>query len=141
MDQTNDLTAETIVNEWSYNDLVRIFVRYGEEKFAKSIARRIEKARQNERIKTTGQLVELIKEGIPAKARRKGGHPAKKVFQAIRIAVNDELGVLEESLEEAFGLLSLHGRISVITFQSLEDRLVKCLGKRRVCPSCRLVCP
>ena len=125
MDQTNDLTAETIVNEWSYNDLVRIFVRYGEEKFAKSIARRIEKARQNERIKTTGQLVELIKEGIPAKARRKGGHPAKKVFQAIRIAVNDELGVLEESLEEAFGLLSLHGRISVITFQSLEDRLVK----------------
>ncbi len=124
MDQTNDLTAETIVNEWSYNDLVRIFVRYGEEKFAKSIARRIEKARQNERIKTTGQLVELIKEGIPAKARRKGGHPAKKVFQAIRIAVNDELGVLEESLEEAFGLLSLHGRISVITFQSLEDRLV-----------------
>lgn len=125
MDQTNDLTAEMIVNEWSYNDLVRIFVRYGEEKFAKSIARRIEKARQNERIKTTGQLVELIKEGIPAKARRKGGHPAKKVFQAIRIAVNDELGVLEESLEEAFGLLSLHGRISVITFQSLEDRLVK----------------
>lgn len=81
MDQTNDLTAETIVNEWSYNDLVRIFVRYGEEKFAKSIARRIEKARQNERIKTTGQLVELIKEGIPAKARRKGGHPAKRSFR------------------------------------------------------------
>lgn len=131
MDQTNDLTAETIVNEWSYNDLVRIFVRYGEEKFAKSIARRIEKARQNERIKTTGQLVELIKEGIPAKARRKGGHPAKKVFQAIRIAVNDELGVLEESLEEAFGLLSLHGRISVITFQSLEDRLVKSMFKEK----------
>lgn len=131
MDQTNDLTAETIVNEWSYNDLVRIFVRYGEEKFAKSIARRIEKARQNERIKTTGQLVELIKEGIPAKARRKGGHPAKKVFQAIRIAVNDELGVLEESLEEAFGLLSLHGRISVITFQSLEDRLVKSMFREK----------
>lgn len=131
MDQTNNLTAETIVNEWSYNDLVRIFVRYGEEKFAKSIARRIEKARQNERIKTTGQLVELIKEGIPAKARRKGGHPAKKVFQAIRIAVNDELGVLEESLEEAFGLLSLHGRISVITFQSLEDRLVKSMFREK----------
>lgn len=131
MDQTNDLTAEMIVNEWSYNDLVRIFVRYGEEKFAKSIARRIEKARQNERIKTTGQLVELIKEGIPAKARRKGGHPAKKVFQAIRIAVNDELGVLEESLEEAFGLLSLHGRISVITFQSLEDRLVKSMFREK----------
>ena len=89
MDQTNDLTAETIVNEWSYNEFVRIFVRYGEEKFDKSIARRIEKDRQNERINTTGQLVELIKEAIPAKARRKGGHPAKKVFQAIRIAVND----------------------------------------------------
>lgn len=131
MDQTNDLTAETIVNEWSYNDLVRVFVRYGEEKFAKSIARRIEKARQNERIETTGQLVDLIKEGIPAKARRKGGHPAKKVFQAIRIAVNDELGVLEESLEEAFGLLSLHGRISVITFQSLEDRLVKSMFREK----------
>ena len=126
-----DVGERGFVNEWSYNDLVRIFVRYGEEKFAKSIARRIEKARQNERIKTTGQLVELIKEGIPAKARRKGGHPAKKVFQAIRIAVNDELGVLEESLEEAFGLLSLHGRISVITFQSLEDRLVKSMFREK----------
>ncbi len=131
MDQTRELTAETVINEWSYGDLVRIFTRYGEEKFARSIARRIESARQRERIRTTGQLVELIKEGIPAKARRKGGHPAKKVFQAVRIAVNDELGALEESLDEAFGLLNLHGRISVITFQSLEDRLVKSMFRER----------
>ena len=131
MDQTRELTAETVINEWSYGDLVRIFTRYGEEKFARSIARRIESARQRERIRTTGQLVELIKEGIPAKARRKGGHPAKKVFQAVRIAVNDELGALEESLDEAFGLLNLHGRISVITFQSLEDRPVKSMFRER----------
>lgn len=131
MDQNQALTARKIVNEWSYGELVRIFTRYGEEKFAKSIARQIERKRQEEEIQTTGQLVELIKAGIPAKARRKGGHPAKKVFQALRIAVNNELGVLEDSLGQALSLLNPHGRISVITFQSLEDRLVKTMFKEK----------
>ncbi|MEC5119082.1 16S rRNA (cytosine(1402)-N(4))-methyltransferase RsmH, partial [Lactiplantibacillus plantarum] len=101
MDQSQELTAQTVVNEWSYNDLVRIFFRYGEEKYAKQVARRIEKVREQHPIVTTGELVEIIKEAIPAAARRTGGHPAKRVFQAIRIAVNDELGALEESLEQA----------------------------------------
>lgn len=131
MDQSQALTARKIVNEWSYGELVRIFTRYGEEKFAKSIARQIERKRQEEEIQTTGQLVELIKAGIPAKARRKGGHPAKKVFQALRIAVNNELGVLEDSLGQALSLLNPNGRISVITFQSLEDRLVKTMFKEK----------
>ena len=131
MDQSQALTAKTVINDWSYQELVRIFMRYGEEKFAKSIARRIESARQQAPIETTGQLVELIKAGIPAKARRKGGHPAKKVFQAVRIAVNDELGALEESLDQAFEVLDVGGRISVITFQSLEDRLVKTMFKEK----------
>ncbi|MFT8555870.1 MAG: 16S rRNA (cytosine(1402)-N(4))-methyltransferase RsmH [Liquorilactobacillus hordei] len=131
MDQTQELNAEKVVNEWPYEKLVRIFFRYGEEKYAKSIARRIEKERQSVQIETTGQLVELIKEAIPARARRTGGHPAKKVFQAIRIAVNDELGALEQSLEEALELINVGGRISVITFQSLEDRLVKSLFKEK----------
>lgn len=131
MDQSQSLTARDVVNDWSYEQLVRIFLRYGEEKFAKSIARRIEKVRQQTPIETTGQLVDLIKEAIPAKARRKGGHPAKKTFQAIRIAVNDELGALEESLEQALDLLNPGGRISVITFQSLEDRLVKVMFKQK----------
>lgn len=131
MDQSQSLTARDVVNNWSYEQLVRIFFRYGEEKFAKSIARRIEKVRQQTPIETTGQLVDLIKEAIPAKARRKGGHPAKKTFQAIRIAVNDELGALEESLEQALDLLNPGGRISVITFQSLEDRLVKVMFKQK----------
>ena len=131
MDQSQSLTARDVVNDWSYEQLVRIFFRYGEEKFAKSIARRIEKVRQQTPIETTGQLVDLIKEAIPAKARRKGGHPAKRTFQAIRIAVNDELGALEESLEQALDLLNPGGRISVITFQSLEDRLVKVMFKQK----------
>ena len=98
MDQGQALTAKQIVNEWSFNDLVRIFSRYGEEKFAKSIARKIEKQRQLQPIQTTTELVEVIKAGIPARARRTGGHPAKRVFQALRIAVNDELGALDSSL-------------------------------------------
>lgn len=125
MDQTQELSAYEVVNEWPYEDLVRIFYRYGEEKFSKQIARRIEKTRENEPIETTLQLVDVIKEGIPAKARRKGGHPAKRVFQAIRIAVNDELKAFEDSLEQAIERVKVHGRISVITFHSLEDRLCK----------------
>ncbi len=107
------------------------FYRYGEERFAKPIARKIEQYRKTKRIETTEQLVDIIKEGIPAAARRHGGHPAKKVFQAIRIAVNDELGALETSLEQALSLLNPGGRISVITFQSLEDRLVKSMFKEK----------
>ncbi|RHW39741.1 16S rRNA (cytosine(1402)-N(4))-methyltransferase RsmH [Lysinibacillus yapensis] len=129
MDQTASLSAFHVVNEWAYEDLVRIFFRYGEEKFSKQIARKIEEARKHAPIETTAQLVELIKEGIPAPARRKGGHPAKRVFQAIRIAVNDELGAAEDSLMDAIELLKVGGRISVITFHSLEDRLTKTIFK------------
>ncbi|KIL50377.1 16S rRNA methyltransferase [Jeotgalibacillus alimentarius] len=129
MDQTSPLTARVVVNEWPFEDLVRIFFRYGEEKFSKQIARKIEAARELKPIETTAELVECIKDGIPAPARRKGGHPAKRVFQAIRIAVNDELGVIEESLEQAIGMLNPGGRISVITFHSLEDRICKTMFK------------
>lgn len=129
MDQTAELTAYHVVNEWRYEDLVRIFFRYGEEKFSKQIARKIEEARKLSPIETTGQLVDLIKEGIPAPARRKGGHPAKRVFQAIRIAVNDELGAAEDSITDAIEVLKIGGRISVITFHSLEDRLTKTIFK------------
>ena len=131
MDQSQSLTEKQIVNEWSFNDLVRIFSRYGEEKFAKSIARKIEKQRQLRPIQTTTELVEVIKAGIPARARRTGGHPAKRVFQALRIAVNDELGALETSLEQVLEMLNIDGRVSVITFQSLEDRLVKSMFKEK----------
>ncbi len=129
MDTTAELTAYHVVNEWDYNDLVRIFYRYGEEKFSKQIARKIEEARKTQPIRTTGELVELIKEGIPAAARRKGGHPAKRIFQAIRIAVNDELGSEEESLQQALDVIRVGGRVSVITFHSLEDRLCKTIFK------------
>lgn len=125
MDQTAALSAKQVVNEWPFEDLVRIFYKYGEEKFSKQIARKIEEARKKAPIETTGELVDIIKEGIPAPARRTGGHPAKRVFQAIRIAVNDELKVFEEALEQAIELLNPKGRISVITFHSLEDRICK----------------
>ncbi|MCC8990652.1 MAG: 16S rRNA (cytosine(1402)-N(4))-methyltransferase RsmH [Staphylococcus sp.] len=125
MDQTQSLSAYEVVNEWPYEALVKIFYRYGEEKFSKQIARRIEANREKQPIETTLELVEVIKEGIPAKARRKGGHPAKRVFQAIRIAVNDELSAFEDSIEQAIELVKVNGRISVITFHSLEDRLCK----------------
>jgi 16S rRNA (cytosine1402-N4)-methyltransferase len=130
MDKDSDLSAYDVINDWSYEALVRIFFQYGEEKFSKQIARKIEAARALQPIETTGQLVELIKEGIPAPARRKGGHPAKRIFQAIRIAVNDELKVFEKSLEQAIGLLNPGGRISVITFHSLEDRICKVTFKK-----------
>ena len=129
MDQTASLTARDVLNNWSYEDLVRIFFRYGEEKFSKQIARKIEQAREKQPIETTGELVELIKAGIPAAARRTGGHPAKRVFQAVRIAVNDELGAAEDSLMDAIDLIKVGGRISVITFHSLEDRLTKTIFK------------
>ncbi|MEH7186256.1 16S rRNA (cytosine(1402)-N(4))-methyltransferase RsmH [Bacillus toyonensis] len=130
MDQDAPLTAYDVINSWSYEQLVRIFFQYGEEKFSKQIARKIEAYRENKAIETTGELVELIKEGIPAPARRTGGHPAKRVFQAIRIAVNDELKVFEEALESAIEMVKPGGRVSVITFHSLEDRICKTTFKR-----------
>lgn len=129
MDQDAELSAYQVVNDYSYHELVKIFFRYGEEKFSKQVAREIERVRAKAPIETTGELVEIIKSAIPAPARRKGGHPAKRIFQAIRIAVNDELGVVEESLEQAIALLNKNGRISVITFHSLEDRIVKSMFK------------
>lgn len=129
MDQNQQLTAYDIVNDWDYNDLVRILFQYGEEKFSKQIARKIEKNREIKPIETTFELVEIIKEAIPAPARRTGGHPAKRTFQAIRIAVNDELNSVAESIEQAIEMLDIDGRISVITFHSLEDRIVKQLFK------------
>lgn len=130
MDQDAPLSAYEVINDWPYEKLVKIFFQYGEEKFSKQIVRKIEAARETKPIASTGELVELIKDAIPAPARRKGGHPAKRVFQAVRIAVNDELGVFEQSLEQAIELLAIGGRISVITFHSLEDRICKVTLKK-----------
>ena len=129
MNQEAELTAFDVVNTYDYHDLVRIFFKYGEDRFSKQIARKIEKARQEKAITTTGELAEIIKSAKPAKELKKKGHPAKQIFQAIRIEVNDELGAAEESLYQALDLLAVNGRISVITFHSLEDRLVKQLFK------------
>lgn len=129
MNQEQALSAYEVVNDWPYEDLVHILYRYGEEKFAKRIARAIEERRAERPIETTTELAEIVKMAIPAATRRTGGHPAKRSFQAIRIAVNDELGAVEDSLEQALTLLKPEGRISVITFHSLEDRLVKQLFK------------
>lgn len=125
MDQQGTLTAEVIVNEWEERELARILADYGEERFARSIARQIGQARAKQRIATTGELVELIKAGIPAAARRTGPHPAKRSFQALRIAVNDELGAEESALQQTVRCLAPGGRASVITFHSLEDRICK----------------
>lgn len=125
MDQNQELSAFTIVNTWPYEKLVKIFFQYGEEKFSKQIARKIELARKKKTIQTTGELTEIIKEAIPSAARRKGGHPAKRIFQAIRIAVNDELSAFESAVSQAIELLAPEGRICVITFHSLEDRICK----------------
>ncbi|WP_138493225.1 16S rRNA (cytosine(1402)-N(4))-methyltransferase RsmH [Paenibacillus pinistramenti] len=125
MDRSTDLTARDIVNEWPEKEIARILFQYGEEKFSRRIARVIVEARESSPVETTGQLVELIKAGIPAAARRTGGHPAKRSFQALRIAVNDELGAFEDALHQAVRCLAPGGRASVITFHSLEDRLCK----------------
>lgn len=125
MNQDQELSAFEIVNHWSYNELVSIFFKYGEEKFSKQIARKIEEYRKTNTIETTFQLVDLIKDAIPAPARRKGGHPAKRIFQAIRIAVNDELQAFHDALHQAARMVDVEGRIAVITFHSLEDRICK----------------
>lgn len=131
MDQTQALTAYEIVNHYEFQDLVKIFFRYGEDKFSKQVARKIEQARQVKPIETTTELADLIKSAKPAKELKKKGHPAKQIFQAIRIAVNDELGAAEESIYQAIDLLKPDGRIAVITFHSLEDRLTKQIFKEK----------
>lgn len=125
MDQDGMLTADDVVNTWDEREISRIITNYGEEKFARSIARKIIAAREKAPIATTGELVEIIKSAIPAAARRTGPHPAKRTFQALRIAVNDELGAEEAGLAQTIDVLNPGGRASVITFHSLEDRICK----------------
>ena len=129
MDQTQELSAYTVVNTYSYNDLTRILFKYGEEKYSKSIARNIVKHREKKNIETTLELVDIIKQSMPEKAKREG-HPARRTFQAIRIEVNKELDVLDSALNQAIDLLNVEGRICVITFQSLEDKIVKSTFKK-----------
>lgn len=125
MDQSQTLTAYEVVNHYDYHDLVRILFQYGEEKFAKQIARSIERNREVKPIETTFELVDVIKQALPMKVLNKKGHPAKQTFQAIRLEVNGELESLKQGLKDAIDLLSIQGRCSVITFHSLEDRIVK----------------
>ena len=125
MDRRNTQTAADLVNGCDESELYRIIRDYGEEKFAKNIAKHIVKARQEKPIETTGELTEIIKAAIPAKMRATGGHPAKRTFQAIRIALNHELEVLDQSIDTMIQLLNPGGRLSIITFHSLEDRIVK----------------
>ncbi len=144
MDKSQDKTAAHVVNEYSEMELYRIIRDYGEEKFAKNIAKHIVKAREHKDIETTGELTELIKAAIPMKMRAVGGHPAKRTFQAIRIEVNQELKVLEESIDTMVDLLNPGGRLSIITFHSLEDRIVKNKFRENenpcICPSDFPVC-
>lgn len=144
MDTRQTLTAKDIVNGYDEMELFRVIRDYGEDKFAKNIAKHIVKARQEKPIETTGELNEIIKAAIPAKMRAEGGHPSKRTFQAIRIECNKELEVLKESLEELIELLNPGGRLCIITFHSLEDRIVKTAFKQAenpcTCPSNFPVC-
>lgn len=125
MDQRNSQTAADIVNTYSEMDLYRIIRDYGEDRFAKNIAKHIVRVRQEKPFETTGELIEVIKAAIPAKVRATGGHPAKRTFQALRIELNHELDVLNKSIDTMIELLNPGGRLSIITFHSLEDRIVK----------------
>lgn len=125
MDLENDLTAKIIINTYSEKEIADILFHYGEEKYSRSIAKNIVKARKQNPINTTFELVEIIKQSLPFKVLNKKGHPAKKTFQALRIAVNDELEILQQALEDAISLLVPKGRLAVITFHSLEDRIAK----------------
>lgn len=125
MDQRQEMTAADIVNTYGEMELFRIIRDYGEDRFAKNIAKHIVKAREEKPFETTGELMEVVRAAIPAKVRATGGHPAKRTFQAIRIELNRELTVLEQSIDTMIGLLSRGGRLSIITFHSLEDRIVK----------------
>jgi 16S rRNA (cytosine1402-N4)-methyltransferase len=125
MDPDQDLTASEIVNTWDERRLARVLRQYGEERYATQIGRAIVRVRRQEELTTTQQLVDTIKSAVPIPAQFAGGHPAKRTFQALRIAVNDELGQLEQALPEAWELLGPGGRLAAISFHSLEDRLVK----------------
>ncbi len=144
MDQSKTLTAEKVVNEYPEEALFRILRDYGEERFARSIARNIRIAREKKPIETAGELVDIIRSAIPMKAQKGGGHPAKRTFQAIRIEVNQELEVLRDTVDEMIDLLKEGGRLAIITFHSLEDRIVKEAFARNehpcTCPSTFPVC-
>lgn len=134
MDRTRELTAEDVINTYDEEKLFRVIRDYGEEKFAGRIAAKICRIRKDKAIKSTGELAEIVKSCIPAKMRAAGGHPAKKTFQAVRIEVNSELEVLERSLDSMIDILSDGGRLCVITFHSLEDRIVKNIFKKNEHP-------
>ena len=134
MDQRQQITAKDIVNTYSEFDLYRIIRDYGEDKFAKNIAKHIVAARAKAPIQTTGELTEIIRQSIPMKIQATGGHPAKRTFQAIRIELNRELEVLRESLDDMIELLNKDGRICIITFHSLEDRIVKGIFRKNENP-------
>ena len=144
MDRRQKMTAKDIVNDYSEMDLFRIIRDYGEDKFAKNIAKHIVMEREKGPIETTGQLIEIIKRAIPMKFQKTAGHPAKRTFQAIRIELNRELEVLRDTLDDMIELLNKDGRICIITFHSLEDRIVKSIFKRNedpcTCPSHFPVC-
>lgn len=144
MDERQELTARDIVNDYSEMDLFRIIRDYGEDKFAKNIAKHIVREREKGPIETTGQLCEIIKQSIPMKIQKNAGHPAKRTFQAIRIECNRELDVLRDSLDDMIEMLNPGGRICIITFHSLEDRIVKSAFKKNenpcTCPSSFPVC-
>ena len=134
MSQDDDFTAYDIVNDYDRNELIRVIVKYGEERWASRIADFIVKVRSDKPIESTYELVDVIKQAIPASARRTGPHPAKRTFQAIRIEVNDELSQLERAVEEFCDILAPGGRLCIITFHSLEDRIVKEIFSRRANP-------
>lgn len=144
MDERQTLTAEMIVNEYSEMELFRVIKEYGEDKFAKNIAKHIVAARARKHIETTYELNEIIKAAIPAKMRETGGHPSKRTYQAIRIECNRELDVLRDTLDDMIGLLNPGGRLCIITFHSLEDRIVKTSFKKNenpcTCPPSFPVC-
>ena len=144
MDTRQTLTARDIVNDYSEMDLFRIIRDYGEDKFAKNIAKHIVMEREKGSIETTGQLTEIIRQSIPMKFQKNAGHPAKRTFQAIRIECNKELEVLRDSLDDMIDMLNEDGRICIITFHSLEDRIVKGIFKKNenpcTCPSSFPVC-
>ena len=144
MDQRQEMTARDIVNDYSERDLFRVIRDYGEDKFAKNIAKHIVAAREKQPIETTGQLTEIIRQSIPMKFQKKSGHPAKRTFQAIRIELNRELDVLRETLDDMIELLNPGGRLCIITFHSLEDRIVKSAFRKNedpcTCPKDFPVC-
>lgn len=144
MNRDEDFSAADVVNNYSENELYEVIKKYGEERWAKRIAKFIVESRTEARISTTGQLVEIIKKAVPAGARRDGHHPAKRTFQAIRIEVNDELKGVERATKDFIDVLNMNGRLCVITFHSLEDRIVKNIFKERAnpctCPSEFPVC-